>query len=326
MRLAHAVLLLCALCLGAAAPALADKHEQTILEYGAQCAREIGEIPPFDCASGTEIPITVDGKRVAADAFPSRCDRPSLLRPDKDLIQQCMPGARILDLSRGATQISAYCRRNTQVAHASTYFDEVVVVLHHTGNGKTCWFQSKPPARDGGFDASRVPPPHEKTPPGEKRAAVEFWKTPGEVARQSTSCIACHDAGPFVLSPFIGQVWDKVPTDPWGKYSSIGPAFQMHRLKTMSTPGNTCVGCHRIGTEKSCEHYLGFSAGTHAPGNNKLADTYPMSHWMPTDNNMSEAQWMAANQASLDALRRCCEHPETPGCTFTPIPTSDAAR
>ncbi|MDR5815563.1 MULTISPECIES: hypothetical protein [unclassified Caballeronia] len=320
MRLALVIAAVAVVAMALAAEA-APPQQQGILDYGAQCSREIGEIPPFDCASGTEIPVTVDGRRIGLDERPTRCDRPSLLYPRDDKVQQCLPGARILDLSRGATQISAYCRKNDPSNTVAARFDEVVIVLHHTGNGKTCWFASKdPPDPKMGWDTSRVPPPDEKTPPAAKLAAVEFWQTPGILAGKNPNCIQCHDAGPFIMSPFIAQVWDKVPTDPWGKYSSIGPAFQMERLKTMSTPGNTCVGCHRIGTKQTCEVFLGLSAGGHAPGNGPLADRFPLSHWMPTDTNLSEAQWKAAHHDSIDALQACCRDRTTPGCTFTPMP------
>ena len=331
MRLMPALL---AMCVSVAAPAFADKHEQTVLEYGAQCAREIGEIPPFDCNSGSEIPITVNGKPLGPYDFTKQCDRPSLLFPDEDLDQQCLPHSRILNLSRGLTQISAYCRQNKPRAQPTTTYDQVVIVLHHAGNGKTCWFESRD--KEKGFDASRVPPPNEKTPPGGHVPAVEFWKSPGQLAAVKRTCVSCHDASPYVQSPYIAQVWDKVPTDPWGRYSNIGPAFESHHFTAISTPGNTCVGCHRIGSDQSCQLFIGFSAGKAAlssphvlpRGNNELANSYPLSHWMPmpTDSNMSEEQWNAANMKSVDALLSCCKNPRGPNCTLTPIATSDKAK
>jgi hypothetical protein len=313
-------------------PVLADRREQTLLEYGTQCAREIGEIPPFDCNSGTNIPITIDGKPPHRDESPNRCDRPSLLHPYQDWPGQCIPYSRILNLSRGNTQISAYCRQEKLRKNAMPHFDEVDIVLHHAGNGKTCWFQSQSskPGADG-IDASRVPPPNEKTPPNGRLSAVEFWKTPADTAKQN--CMSCHDSGPYIFSPYIGQVWDQVPTDPWGKYSSIGPALAHPPLLVISTPGNACIGCHRIGSDKSCDVYLPFSTGMstlstgeRAQGNNQLANSYPLSHWMPVDNNMSHAEWDAANIRSVKALLSCCTDKgrKDPDCKFTPIATGSA--
>jgi hypothetical protein len=340
------VLWLCALYVIITGEVFAGQHEQTLPEYGAQCAREIGEIPPFDCNSGTNIPITINGKRPGQNESPNRCDRPSLLHPDQDTGGQCIPYSKILNLSRGDSQISVYCRRETLRADQSPFYDEVDIVLHHAGNGKTCWFTSRPPPQHNvddpkpscsspagckavGLDASRVPPPNEKTPPPGHVSAVEFWQTPASTAQHA--CMSCHDAGPYIYSPYIGQVWNQVPTDPWGKYSSIGPAFARRPLMVINPPGNTCVGCHRIGSEKSCDFYLPFSAGRlsakgkSAPGNNELANSYPLNHWMPTDNNMSHAQWDAANKRSVDAILLCCQNKsrKDPNCNLTPIATGD---
>ena len=325
-----------------AVPLAAFTHEQTLLEYANQCVREIGEIPPFNCNDGTDIPITIDGKPPGPNESPLQCDKPSLLNPISAAPGQCIPFSKILNLSRGNTQISAYCRRDVLRDDKDPRYDGVVVVMHHSGNGKTCWFASKPlppppktqasvPASSG-FIATRVPPPNERKPPAGETTAVEFWATPAMVAAGiggAPTCLKCHDAGPFIFSPYIGQVWDKVPTDPWGKYSSIGQAFSSFHLMTMSTPGNTCIGCHRIGSEQSCTAFLKLSAGKlNAPGNDRLANSYPLDHWMPTDNAMSHEQWDKANVASVDALLSCCKDPahKDPNCTFTPMPSSSNNR
>jgi len=327
-----------AVCLILSAPLAAMTHEQTLLEYGDQCAREIGEIPPFNCNDGTNIPITIDGKPPGPHAPTTQCDKPSLL-PNPERLGQCIPFSRILNLSRGNTQISAYCVRQKPRPDKDPLYDAVVIVLHHSGNGKTCWFASNPPPKlkssvpASGIDATRVPPPNERVAPDGHLTAVEFWQSPKQVAASKPgqpTCLQCHDAGPVIFSPYIGQVWDKVPTDPWGKYSSIGQAFSGYHLWTMSTPGNTCIGCHRIGSEQSCTaSYLKLSAGLqNAPGGNPLASRYPLSHWMPTDNNMSEAQWKEANVASVNALLDCCadKSHKSPNCTFTPMPGGAKSR
>ncbi|WP_415764304.1 hypothetical protein [Paraburkholderia sp. J10-1] len=331
---------LCALWFLFTVPPAAYTHEQTLLEYADQCVREIGEIPPFNCNNGTDIPITIDGKPPGPHESPTQCDKPSLLSPIYEAKGQCIPFSKILNLSRGNTQISAYCRRDVLRDDKDPHYDGVVVVMHHSGNGKTCWFASKPPPSksqadahaSGGIIATRVPPPNERRPPSGQLSAVEFWETPTVVAAstpRNPTCLKCHDAGPFIFSPYIGQVWDKVPTDPWGKYSSIGQAFASYHLMTMSTPGNTCIGCHRIGSDQSCTAFIGLSTGNQkAPGNDRLANSYPHDHWMPTDNAMSAAQWDKANVASVNALLACCKDAahRDPNCTFTPMPSSSNTR
>ncbi|MEM5445945.1 hypothetical protein [Paraburkholderia guartelaensis] len=325
-----------ALCFLFAVPLAAFTHEQTLLEYADQCVKEIGEIPPFNCNDGTDIPITIDGKPPGPNESPTRCDKPSLLSPTSEAKGQCIPFSKILNLSRGNTQISAYCRRDALRPDNDPHYDGVVVVMHHSGSGRTCWFEAKPQptsqasvSASGGFVATRVPPPNERKPPAGHTSAVEFWATPAVVASEKPTCLQCHDAGPFIFSPYIGQVWDKVPTDPWGKYSSIGQAFSSFHLMTMSTPGNTCIGCHRIGSEQSCTAFLGLSVGNQkAPGSDRLANSYPWDHWMPTDNAMSNEQWDKANLASVKALLDCCKDAahKDPNCTFTPMPSSSNNR
>ena len=360
-----ATLAICA-SVGMATCTYAGEHEQSILEYGDQCAKEIGEICPFDCNSGTDIPVTVDNQTPASDAKVDQCDRPSLLDPKNPGQGQCVQYSKVLNLSRGSTQISVYCRRLKVRPRNDPYYDEVDIVLHHTGNGKTCWFQSKAPpsasvsdtknganpkyyglqstlrstlqtahtaqsstsasgasAPTGGIDASRVPPPNERQAPAGHPSAVEFWESPHVVAQQQ--CATCHDAGPYIQSPFIAQVWDKVPTDPWGKYVNIGADFASWRHSwSISTTGNTCVGCHRIGDEQSCSTYIPMSAGKMpSPAEDKLATSFAMSHWMPL-NSINEGQWNADNLRSLDALNTCCSDPNhrNPMCHYAPIMTS----
>jgi hypothetical protein len=127
------ILRLLALYLIMSGPVLAEKHEQTVLEYGAQCVREIGYIRPFDCNSGTNIPITINGKPPAENENPPQCDRPSLLYPTTDVPGQCAPYSKILNLSHGNTQISAYCKRNTWRQDKSAYYDEVNIVAKPAG-------------------------------------------------------------------------------------------------------------------------------------------------------------------------------------------------
>lgn len=157
----------------------------------------------------------------------------------------------ILDLSHGDTQISAFCRRKQIRANRSPYYDEVDIVLHHAGNGKTCWFHAEK-GGTAGMNAARVPPPNETTPPPGHPSAAEFWWKAAATA--SKRCVSCHDARPVMYSPWIGQVWNKVPTDPWGKYVNLGadhaggaggPGGEIGRPRLPAPP---CHGRPSLGT------------------------------------------------------------------------------
>jgi hypothetical protein len=291
-----------------------------LLLYGEQCAREIGPIPAFDCNQGTVVPITVNGATPAQYTQGMTCDRPAMLPYGSNTFGQCTPYSKIVDLSHDKIQISAFCRREFLRDQNSPLFDEVDIVLHSNANGKTCWFHAEnPPGSSAGFDASRVPSPTEKAPPAGKVAAKDFWWAPAATA--SKNCGGCHDADPFMFSPWLGQVWHKVPTDPLGKYSHVGLAFKNWHSSAINTPNNTCTGCHRIGNQASCtDNIIASAAGAvHIAGGNALANSYPLSHWMPADNVESRAFWQTVHGQSVKDLLTCCGDPTNKICTITPI-------
>ncbi len=322
--------------LGLSTPAFAAT--QTLQQYAQMCTEMIGQIPAFDCTKGEIVPITVDGKEPAEYKKGMTCDRPSLLVYGKDTFGQCTPYSRIHDLSyhdkdKGAVQISAFCRREFLRPQDSPFYDEVDIVLHSVKSGATCWFHAE--YKEGtttGFDASRVPPPNEKTPPAGKVSADKFWWTPARTA--SKDCGSCHDADPFMFSPWIGQKWQKVPTDALGKYHHLGPDFAKWQSSSISTRDNTCTGCHRIGDKASCKgltaDYKGFilyAAGMATPpGGNKTANSYPFSHWMPVSNNQSLEFWQNVHLKSIGELLTCCNDPKNPICTITPLTSKGAPK
>ncbi|WP_259461640.1 hypothetical protein [Paraburkholderia fungorum] len=320
MTICLRVLLLLLLTFAARSAFAADAADQTLLQYGQQCADEVGEIPAFNCNAGTTVPITVNNHVPGRYFANMTCDRPALLPYESPTSGPCTPYSKILNLSHGTTEISAFCRRKMIRADRSPLYDEVDIVLHNTANGKTCWFHAEHPGSAAGFNASRVPPPNETTPPPGHVSAEAFWWPPAATATKK--CVSCHDASPVMYSPWLGQVWDKVPTDPWGRYVNIGDAFASWTSLAISTPGNTCIGCHRIGNQHSCDIYVPLAAGMLPPpkGSDKLASSYPLNHWMPVDNNRSQAEWDAASVDSVRNLLTCCSEQgkNDPKCHFTP--------
>ena len=292
---------------------------QTLLQYGQMCTEMIGQVPAFDCTKGEIVPVTVDGKTPEKYTEQMSCDRPSLLKYDKKTFGQCTPYSRIHDLSKGDTQISAFCRREFLRPEDSPFYDEVDIVLHSVKSGSTCWFHAEyKEGSDKGFDASRVPPPNEKTPPKGKVSAEKFWWTPAKTATKN--CAGCHDADPFMYRPWIGQKWASVPTDPLGKYRNLGSNFSKWHSSSISTRDNTCVGCHRIGNQESCKSFIFYASGmAQPPGGNELANSYPLNHWMPAQNNQSKEFWEHVHQGSVKDLLTCCSDPKNPICTIKPL-------
>ena len=292
---------------------------ETVLEYGATCAAKIGEIPAFRCLDGTIVPITVNG--VEPDKYEPRmtCDRPSRLPYPATTFGQCAPFSRILDLSKDSKQISAFCRREFLRDKEDPRFDEIDIILHDVKTGGTCWFHAEGEG-PAGIDGSRVPPPDEVTPPPGKISALDFWYPPAKTAAKG--CGHCHDSDPFMYSPYIGQVWDHVPVDPFGWYANdIGEAFKAWtKPNAITTTNNTCVGCHRIGDQFTCSTGIYESAGQiPTDGASAAGLSYPSSHWMPVDNFHSKAFWDTVFAPSVAALGACCKNPGLPSCRITPI-------
>jgi hypothetical protein len=319
-------LVLCALAFAAQAETLAD--------YGRQCAQAIAEVPAFDCQAGEEIPITVDGKRPAQYTANMRCDKPSLLPAGEAGAQgQCLPGSRALVLRDDATaQISAICRKKVVRDPDSPLYDEINLIAHSPKNGKTCWFTAKaaePLRAERGLDGRAVPSP---TQPRAWRPAQAYWLSPRAVAQSKPACINCHDSGPFMYSPYIAQT-KQLPSDPFGRYQpkAIGKDFQAAWAQLhvfgITTRGNTCTACHRIGNLNSCHVAMCQSTGR-APqeGADAWAQQFPQSHWMSPGNLHSRLQWDVAFADSLRKLSACCRDPQGPGCEVQafgdrPVPT-----
>lgn len=304
---------------------------EPLFEYGRQCAEQITEIPAFNCMDGEEIPITVDGKRVPADTAPPRCDRPSLL-PQADATSQCVPGSRALVLRDDPTaQVSAICRKQVARPAGSPLFDEINVISHSLKNGKTCWFTAKaklPLKPDAGIDGRAVPSPSTMKRPA--LPADKVWLTPHQVANSQPACVNCHDSGPFMYSPYIAQT-TQLPGDPFGFYEpkAIGEDFKKAWAKLhafgITTRGNTCTACHRMGNMNSCQVAMKQSTGQ-APqeGGDEWSKRFPQSHWMSPGNLHSKAQWDEQFSESLKKLAACCENPRGAGCRVVEYGAKDA--
>jgi hypothetical protein len=300
-------------------PGAGPRASETILEYGAACVSAIGEIPAFKCLDGTIVPITVNGVEPRVYEPRMKCDRPSMLPYPDTTFGQCAPYSRVLNLSRGTTQISAFCRREYLRGKDDPRFDEIDIILHSVKTGSTCWFHAE---GDGaaGIDGSRVPPPNEATPPPGAISALDFWYTPARTAAKD--CGHCHDSDPAMYSPYIGQVWEHVPVDPFGWYANdIGEAFRAwEKPNSITTQSNTCIGCHRIGDQFTCSTGIHQSAGQiPTDGATALGLSYPLSHWMPVNNFHSKAFWDTVYAPSVAALAACCRNPDLPSCVITPI-------
>lgn len=287
-----------------------------LAEYTRICRELIGDIPQLDSRKAVPIPITVDGKKPRRYVAEMNCDKPSML-PETCGQGQCIPYSKVQLLRDDEqAQIVALFRMKFIRGKRSHEYDEVDLIAHSVSNGATCFFQATPPecAIDSTLDGHDVPSP-------DSAEGAAYWQPLEKVL--AAGCGDCHDNDPFYYSPYIAQVIDHVPADPLGKYFfDIGPFKQWNPLVSVSTRGNTCTGCHRIGNTFTCGHGLEQVTGTgYVENADHWASTYPGSHWMPPDNMWSERQWRVTYDKAVNDLKNCCgaSYKNSAECIKTPI-------
>jgi hypothetical protein len=296
--------------------AVSDASAQTSSEiYATACREAIGSIPDFSCADGTLVPVTVDGEPKQPTPHMA-CDRPALLNNGAKSDGQCVPYSRILSLSTKTVQVAVMCRQKKIRSDYSLDYDEIDVVAHNPATGATCWFQAV--GKDGEpVNGAHVVSPTAPTP----RAA---WSEPRATAKEG--CGTCHDNGPFMYSPFVGQVWNVMPVDPFGPYFHVDPdhfGFSDWPTIALNLRDNTCLGCHRIGVGETCGQLTRWMSGVEIPpGADVLAQRYPLSHGMPPALDQTRQSWDEIYAASVAEIRSCCQNADQPSCGRTKIAAS----
>lgn len=318
----------------------------TLHDYVSDCAEMIAEAPVFDCQSLDLIPITVNGRTPDVYTPHMQCDRPAMLPYPKTTDGQCAPYSRMTAYRDDDIQMILLCRRMYIRPIDDPNFDSIEIIMHNVKSGSTCFFISKNfGGKPEGDNGSRVPPPTEFKPPDGEISAEELWATPQEVVNHG--CIYCHDSDPWMRTPWVAQT-GQLPANPWGFHSVDvgGPFVEWPKPKSIATRGNSCVGCHRIGSLNTCQTMdiplfgeqpakmlqaigqaphgrLGARLGTiyESPPvpYNQWASNYPHSAWMPIGNELSYTEWRRIYEQDVKDLERCCEDPEAPGCIVSPI-------
>ncbi|MBM4267034.1 MAG: hypothetical protein FJ144_10530 [Deltaproteobacteria bacterium] len=338
----------------AAAPAFAaekSKGEYDIIAYGKECAELIAEAPPYNCLDGDIVPITVDGKTPTEYTRHMTCDRPAYLPYPEKTDGQCTPYSRVRTVRDDDIQMLLFCRRMYIRPIDDPRFDSMEIIMHNVVTGSTCFFISKNFGdKPEGDDGRRVPPPTEETPPEGNIAARDLWGTPDEIAEHK--CIMCHDSDPWMRTPWIAQT-EQLPADPFGYHSvdAGGPFQSWPKPMSIKTRGNSCTGCHRIGSLNTCgsqvvgtfgqqpakmlqsigrapHGILGNPPGasvTEGPKTTSAwANTFPHDFWMPVGNELTLEEWNVIYEQDVADLERCCADHDAPGCIVEPIVNKEA--
>ena len=329
---------------GAEKPTADEDYD--IIQYGEDCAKLIAEAPPFNCLDFEIIPITVDGKTPEKYTPHMKCDKPAYLPYPAQTDGQCTPYTRVQVVRDDDVQILQYCRRMYIRPKDDPRFDSLEMIMHNVKTGSTCFFISQNFGQDPeGELGLRVPPPNEETPPEGFPSAREIWASPEKIANDG--CIYCHDSDPWMHTPYIMQTLE-IPADPWGFYSVDvgGPFRRWPKPMSISTRGNSCTGCHRIGSLNTCLpqdiptfgmqpskmlQSLGLAAHGEFGAKSLKEQKDPQTHWgghphgwmgerLP---DIDTEQWESFHKGVLE-LQECCKDPTGPGCIVEPIESKAA--
>lgn len=322
------------------------QDDYTLHDYANECAELIMDAPVFNCLDLDIVPITVNGE--VPDEYTSQmsCDRPAMLPYPDYTDGQCAPYTRFSAFEDGDVQLVQFCRRMYIRDEDDPRFDSIEMIMHNVKTGSTCFFISKNFGENpDGELGTRVPPPTELEPPEGELAAADLWATPQQVADHG--CIYCHDSDPWMRTPWIAQNGE-LPADPWGFHSVDvgGPFVDWPKPQSIATRGNTCVGCHRIGSLNTCQEMeiptfgdqpakmmqsvgqaphgrLGARPGTieeYPPDvYSDWAQSYPHAYWMPPGNVLPLTEWNKIYEHDIAELQRCCADHDAPGCFVEPI-------
>ena len=204
----------------------ADDPEQveirSVEAYADACTDEdeLGEIPffekigekdylPYNCLDATPIATTVtheDGRvDLPADQV-SQCDKPqyiySLCEPNADR-DNGVNGPRVTSASNEqGTHWVLLCRKSND---AEGSYRDIAMIGNNPYTGKTCYFQ----ALGSNLDGKVIPHPGDTTNSAASPIATSsLWDGLHGGLGSGIQCARCHDADPFIHTPWIDQALD----------------------------------------------------------------------------------------------------------------------
>jgi pre-peptidase len=314
------------------------------LEYGERCIAELGEIPFFekhgdgdygtyDCLDSTAIPMTqtqADGSVTAPqEGTLGSCDNPQYI------YSLCEAGPRVAERTNDqGTRWVLLCRKSIG-GFASNQFNDIAMIGHNPFTGKTCFFQN---ALYSKTDGGHVPHP------ADKEKSQNLWSGVHGGRGSGIQCADCHDADPFIHSPWIDGAKDangrtivpKMGLDPdlplgandtpYVIVNSKGQNWTMPK-HLVSPEANACLRCHRIGDGRWANSWLSRLEGEDSSWTSITTAKGLEAHnkyWMPPDVAFNgDSDWTGSEYAkALDFIQSCAgsnssctwrDLPETPG-------------
>jgi hypothetical protein len=313
------------------------------VEYGERCVAELGEIPFFtkngdgdystyDCLDSTEIPMTItadDGSVMhPTDGTVNECDRPEYI------YSLCEAGPRVATKTNDqGTRWVLLCRKS-KGGLSSDQYNDIAMIGHNPFTGKTCFFQN---ALYSKTDGGHVPHPADKT------KSQDLWSGVHGGIGSGIQCAHCHDADPFIHSPWIDGAKDaqgreivpKMGVDPDFSIGANDTPYSIVNLhgqhwtqekQIVSAEANACLRCHRMGGGQWAQSYLTRLDGTDSAWTGITTATWNRpehKYWMPPDQSFADdATWSNSEFAkSLRFISSCGANPSDPSCIWQDVPT-----
>ncbi|MGE0547938.1 MAG: PPC domain-containing protein [Kofleriaceae bacterium] len=322
-----------------------DSGEQRInspVAYGQRCVGELGEIPFFEktgegtystynCLESTAIPLTVtnaDGTiETPQEGTVSKCDNPQYI------YSLCEAGPRVASRTNDqGTRWVLLCRKSIG-GYTSDQYNDIAMIGHNPFTGKTCYFQNALYQKKDGGNI-----PH----PADVEKSQNLWSGVHGGIGSGIQCGSCHDADPFIHTPWIDGAKDangrpivpKMGVDadlplgandtPYAIVNRRGQAWTMPQ-HIVSEEANACVKCHRIGSGRWADSWLKRLEGTDTAWTDITTAAYnEASHryWMPPDTAFAAHSDFTNSefQTALNFIQNCAANPSAAGCQWEDVP------
>ena len=331
--------------------------------YAEACVNNLGEIPFFEkigdkdyttysCLDSVPIPTTVtgpDGQVTYPETKVDQCDHPQFIYSlcEPNAVTGRTNGPRVTsEVNEQGTHWVLLCRKSLK---EEGIYNDIAMLGHNPYTGKTCFFQN---ALYRAKDGLHVPHPADDVESERsKQKGTSLWSGIQGGYGSGIECVECHDADPFIHTPWIDGAKDEngdpvIPMmgiddgfvqgfndAPYTLVDQKGQGWTMPKVLT-SPEAAACTKCHRMGDGRWARSWLRRLEGTDDFWTRLLTETglkFDEVFWMPPEMLHLDAEsWPESDYGiALDFIQECKKSAESeargdgptdPRCKWTALP------
>ncbi len=224
-----------------------------------------GNHDQWNLINGEYVPVTVNGKPPESYYVDIRSDRPMMLPTRVEGFHggdgQSNP-YNVVGRMKGENpevqwvfMVRKYYQKEPTEKENFIKSGDVAIIGHHPRTGASTYFQF--------YDPENPKPVQTVISPFSKEGGMKFW-SPLVTQAETFQCQRCHNADPFLHTPWVDQVRvskpkdgevfpdPMVPSNPLGPFFFIDSdqsemfAFWDDSLRHLDNPENKCTTCHRV--------------------------------------------------------------------------------